>query len=388
MFRDLDDMRQSLAQILLLEEGRVTGFRADELPPGAVDALARNAIFNPNATIRTQLRQILRSAAAWKGIQLASLEPAVPRESGGGVLLAVRLGGHCYDLARLVLRSARQRAVAGLVFEQGWAGQSPWEFSALLAAAALRENWQTPLYLRCGLPPLASDLLPAGVDAESLSDRLATAAAAELGNAVLRISPAGLLRPRSHGELRALLQQAANLGLGVSLRVDEPDARADADAPELLAALRQLTREHPPLLLTLDGTARSWSDERMRDWLAASGARCLALSGLCPPELLDGAAPRADLPAPVREVRVEFDWAARIVMHPEFLAEHRRELLGWLRGHRPGIMPLKDEHLLHTFEYQALGHFEFELWDLDRMPGFRTEFMDMLCRLYAALNLS
>lgn len=388
MFRDLDDMRRSLAHIVLLEEGRVAGFHAEEPPPGAVDALARNAVFNPDPTIRTQLRQVLRSAAACKGIRLASLEPWPDcGVDGNGVRLAVRLGGHCYDLARLVLRSAHRRGVEGLVFEQGWAGQSPWEFSALLAAAALREHWQKPLYLRCGLPPLASDLLPGGEDGEALEERLATAASAELSNVTLRISPAGLLRTRSHGELRALLRLARERGLGVSLRVEEPDPRSDGD-DVLLSALRQLAREHPPLLLTLAGSARTWSGGRREAWLAAAGAQGLAYSGLSPADLLDSASPAALQSQQLREVRVDFDWATRIVMHPEFLAERRRELLGWLRGHRPGSLPLADESLLRTFEYQALGHFEFELWDLDRMPAFREDFMGMLDRLYTTLRLA
>jgi hypothetical protein len=85
---------------------------------------------------------------------------------------------------------------------------------------------------------------------------------------------------------------------------------------------------------------------------------------------------------------VNFDWATRIVMHPEFLADRRRELLGWLRCHRPDSLPLTDASLLHRYEYQALGHFEFELWDLDRMPSFRTDFMNMLDHLYGALRLA
>ena len=389
MFRDLEDMRRSLAQILVLEQGRVTGFLADELPPGAVDALARNAVFNPDPTIRTQLRQVLRSAAAWRGIRLESVRGpllATPATPPAGVLLAVRLGGHCYDLARLVLRSARQRGVSGLIFEQGWAGQSPWEFSALLAAAALRENWQTPLHLRSCLPPLASDLLPGGEDGEALGERLATAAGAELTNITLRISPAGLLRPRSHGELRALLRQAGELGLGVSLRLEDLDPRPDMDSAHLHSALAELTRDHPPLLLTLFAAARHWPQSRLETWRQSAGAQGLALSGLLPEEVLEAGS--AGLPPSVREVRVNFDWATRIVMHPEFLADRRRELLGWLRCHRPDSLPLTDASLLHRYEYQALGHFEFELWDLDRMPSFRTDFMNMLDHLYGALRLA
>lgn len=382
MYRDLEDMRQSLAQILTLENGVVTGFVGDSLPPGAVDALARNAVFHPDPTIRTQLRQVLRSAAAFRGIRLTALGDPPP---GHGVRLAVRLGGHCYDLARLVLRSAGARGVGGLVFEQGWAGQSPWEFSALLAAAALRENWRFPLLLRCGLPPLASDLLPGGEDVEALGDRLATAARAELANVTLRVSPAGLLRPRSHGEVLSLLRQARELKQAVSLRIQEPDAEAQADAA-LLDAVVGLSRDQAPRLLTLGSGARHWPAERLAAWRQAAGGAGLALSGLDPASVLDPES--APLPAGLEELRVDFDWATRIVLHGEFLAERRREVLGWLRGHRPDTATLTDAQLLAQHEYQALGHFEFELWDLDRMPSFRTDFMAMLNQLYTVLGLA
>jgi hypothetical protein len=382
MYRDLEDMRQSLAQILTWENGAVTAFVGDSLPPGAVDALARNAVFHPDPTIRTQLRQVLRGAAAFRGIRLATLGEA---PAGHGVRLAVRLGGHCYDLARLVLRSAGARGAGSVVFEQGWAGQSPWEFSALLAAAALRENWRFPLHLRCCLPPLSGDLLGGGEDVEALGDRLSTASRAELANVTLRVSPAGLLRPRSHGELCALLRQAREQGQSVSLRVQEPDAEAKAD-PVLLDALHNLTRDHAPRLLTLGSGARHWPAERIAAWRRAAGGAGLALSGLLPASLLDPES--APLPAGLEELRVDFDWATRIVLHPEFLAERRREVLGWLRTHRPDAERLSDAQLLALHEYQALGHFEFELWDLDRMPSFRADFMAMLDQLYTVLGLA
>lgn len=384
MYRNLEEMRASLEEHLVLEQGQVAGFRREELPPGAVDAFARNAIFNPDPTVRTHLRQALRGAAAWRGIASRSLDKALAEaaERPEGVLLAVRLGGHCYDLARLVLRSARARGVAGLVFEQGWAGQSPWEFSALLAAAALRERWNAPLFLRCGLPALASDLLPGGQDGEALGDQLATAVAADFHNLTLRVSPAGLARSRSHGELRLLLAAAGERGMTVSLRVDEPAAEPGGDSQEVLQALRRLAAEGSPALLTLSEAALSWPAARAALWREAAGARGLALSGLRPPQLLE-----LDLPRTVLEVRAEFDWAERIVMHPEFRGEHRRELFAWLRGSRQGGLSMTDSALLRSFEYQALGHFEFELWDLDDMPGFREDFMGMLDRLYVRLGL-
>jgi hypothetical protein len=379
MYRSLEEMRRSAGQHLVLDELRVSSFVNGDPPPGAVDAWARNAIFNPDPTLRTQMRQVLRSAAACRGIVSASLAQRLEADDGG-VLLAVRLGGHCYDLARLVLRSARDRGVSGLVFEQGWAGQSPWEFSALLAAAALREGWPNPLYLRCGLPPLANDLLPGGVDVEAAEDQLATARSAEFHNVTLRISPAGLTRRRSGADLRQLAETARQRGMCVGLRVDEPNPGGDSE--EVLEALRALARRAAPHLLVLSGDGLAWPPARAEQWLEAAGARGLALSGLRPEELLE-----RTMPAAVLEVRAEFDWAERIVMHPEFRAERRREVLGWLRRSRQGGLLMTDAALLQRFEYQALGHFEFELWNLDGMPGFREDFMGMLDRLYHRLRL-
>jgi|GEM_PF-2311780 len=380
MFRSLDEMKAALDEQFVLDRGQVIGFPAGKPGPGAVDAFARNAVFNPDPTLRAHLRRCLRSAAAHRGMRSASIADSVERLSRpwGGALLAVRLGGHCYDLMRLVMRAARCAGSAGLVFEQGWLGQSPWEFSALLSAAALREEWPAPLYMRCCLPPLASDLLPGGLDLDSLEERLTVAAGADFHNLTLRISPAGLLRERSRGELRRLLRQARQEGMAVNLRVEDPGVE---DGDELMRALAIATEEAPPLLLALPSRAQLWPTARQRNWVLASGARGLSMSGATAEE-------QSALPprTPVLECRVDFQWARRIVMSDEYNRFKRRELLAWLRSAASSSASVDDATLLQRHEFQALGHLDFHLWDLEELPRFREETLAQLEHLHQALQ--
>jgi hypothetical protein len=392
MLRDLDELRTDLERQFILQDDVVVGFREGMPMPGAIDAFARNAVFNDHPAIRRRLRYALREAAAAAGIESRPLSGLLGglrhNRNAIGTLLSFRLGGHCYDLARLILRTAVQNEAGGIILEQGWTGQSPWEFSALMLAAALREGWRGPLFLRCGLPPLASDPLPDGLDSELLGQRLDTALRAQLRNVGLRASLAGVERARCMGELVELLLAAREHEASpcLNLRLSPHGRRLSPDHAR--AVYREIHRRlpadvPPPELLTLgmsDGleAAEAWEGEVEGPWLA--------LSGESPAEA--HARPAAALPDRIVERRIETDWAGTMVMHPEFPVDRRRALLDWLRAGRRGDDPVEDLTLLRTHEYRALGHFEFELWDLEKMPGFRAEFQERLSVLLASAGLA
>jgi len=392
MLRNLDELRTDLDRQFVVEGEAIVGFREGMPMPGAIDAFARNAVFNDDPQIRRRLRYALREAAAVAGIEsrpLCGLLGKLKADRAAlGTLLSFRLGGHCYDLARLILRTAVQERAGGIVLEQGWTGQSPWEFSALMLAAALREGWQGPLFLRCGLPPLASDPLPDGLDAELLTERLDTALRAQLRNAALRASPAGVERARCLAELVELLLAARGHDAApcLSLRLSPLGRRVSPDRARAIwdEIRRRLPADvRPPELLTLgveDGleAAEAWDGQPDGPWLA--------LSGESPAEA--HARPAASLPERIVERRIEVDWAGTMVGHPEFPVDRRRELLDWLRSSRGPDDPIEDLALLRRYEYQALGHFEFELWNLEEMPAFREEFQQRLGALLVSADLA
>jgi hypothetical protein len=373
MYRNLEDMRSSLERHLVLDGDRVTALKSDQLAPGIIDAFARNAVFNSNPTIRTVLRKTLRDTAALMGVTCSRIPESRQLDTPA---IVIRLGGHCYDLARLVLRSLKGANRHNLIFEQGWAGQSPWEFTALMAAASLREGWHDPLYLRCCLPPLAGDLLDGGRDADQLIQMIQQAVDARFHNLTVRVTPAAVLHERSRRELEQVLAYAHEHKVCVLLRFwDEGRALPARPGEELQVALDKLCSGHPPQLVGLGQREVSHSREDRQAWLDACGASMLSISGGPPEEPfeLEG----------MDEWRPDFNWAERIVLQPEFPAEQRRRLLEWLNRGPVG----KDEGLRHnllkSYEYQSLGHFEFELWNLDGMPAFREDFMRMMKERFA-----
>lgn len=393
MLRTLDELHKDLARQFRLDHERVVGFQEGMPMPGAIDAFARNAVFNDDPHIRRRLRYALREAAAVAGVVSRPLDGLLANlaesRSELGTLLSFRLSGHCYDLARLILRTAVQHEAAGIVLEQGWTGQSPWEFSALMLAAAMREGWRGPLHLRCGLPPLASDTLPDGLDIELLSDRLETALSAQLRNVALRVSSAGIERTRCLSELVELVRTAREheAAPGLSLRISPLGGRRlpPAQAREILAAIERRLPAGialPELLVlgTEDGleAAEAWDGEDAGPWLALSGESLAEAH----------ARPAASLPDRIVERRIEADWVGTMVMHPDFPVDRRRALLDWLRESRGPDETVDELDMLRSNEYQAMGHFEFELWDLEEMPHFRAEFQERLGLLLHSSGLA
>ena len=122
MFRSLEEMHEALESRFRLNADQVLEvLRPPELCSGIMDALARNAVFNENPTIRTHLRRVVRSAARQLGIRSRSLKGLHEHLWGGKfqgqALTVIRLGGPCYDLARCVFRAALAVETAGIVFE-------------------------------------------------------------------------------------------------------------------------------------------------------------------------------------------------------------------------------------------------------------------------------
>ena len=66
---------------------------------------------------------------------------------------AMNLRGMNYDLARSVFSVAKKRRVGAMIFEiarseMGYTDQSPFEYTTVVTAAALREGWSGPLFIQ------------------------------------------------------------------------------------------------------------------------------------------------------------------------------------------------------------------------------------------------
>jgi fructose/tagatose bisphosphate aldolase len=122
----------------------------------AVDGLVWTAVFGGRDS-REPARAAILEAAASLGISPASILPLYEArgrgEVGGFTVPAINVRMLSYDTARAAFRAARNLGVGTLIFEIarseiGYTDQRPGEYAAVIIAAAIREQWEGPVFLQ------------------------------------------------------------------------------------------------------------------------------------------------------------------------------------------------------------------------------------------------
>jgi len=122
-----------------------------------LDSLTATAIFAPEPGTRDMARAIIRTAAAACGIHSASIQDLYDvrgrGECTGFTVPAINIRGLTYDTARAVFRAARRHDTGAVILEIarseiGYTQQRPAEYTAVVTAAALREDWNGPLFIQ------------------------------------------------------------------------------------------------------------------------------------------------------------------------------------------------------------------------------------------------
>src|SRR6266571_7926062 len=121
-----------------------------------IDSLIWSAVFGP-AEAREAARRAIREAAASLGILPASILPLYKARGRGEVsgftVPAINIRMLAYDTARAAFRAARGLDAGAVIFEIarseiGYTEQRPAEYAAVVLAAAIREEWEGPLFLQ------------------------------------------------------------------------------------------------------------------------------------------------------------------------------------------------------------------------------------------------
>jgi len=123
----------------------------------ATDELAYNAVFNKDPATLEVARALIRGAAAALGVRTASIKALYDArgrgEIGGFTVPAINIRGLTYDIARAAFRVAKRTDAAAMVFELarsevGYTFQRPGEYASCVLAAAIREDFEGPLFLQ------------------------------------------------------------------------------------------------------------------------------------------------------------------------------------------------------------------------------------------------
>jgi fructose/tagatose bisphosphate aldolase len=154
-----DDLRATLgdaAQIVgdRLEIGDDARFRT-----ATIDELVFEAVFNEDAALREAARWVIWSASQALGCPSASIHELYLARGRGDfdptrfTVPAINVRASAYLTARQAFAAALERDAAAVIFEiakseMAYTDQRPAEYAAVILAAAIREGWQTPVFLQ------------------------------------------------------------------------------------------------------------------------------------------------------------------------------------------------------------------------------------------------
>lgn len=125
--------------------------------PLDVEKIALELIMTDDASKKKELAKKIQDLAYKKGIYPASIhELYIARgkgEFGGFTVPAFNLRSMTLDLARAMFRVAKKNNSGAFIFEiakseMGYTAQPPVEYSAVILAAAIKEDWKGPVFIQ------------------------------------------------------------------------------------------------------------------------------------------------------------------------------------------------------------------------------------------------
>ena len=154
--KTVSDIYDSLKGVVKVEKEKVIILDAARLRE-AIDWLVYNAVFNDSKDVKANCRWLIKASASSLGIEPASIQglyEAMGRgECSGFTVPAVNVRGLTYDTARALFRSALKNKAGAFIFEiakseMGYTDQSPYEYAAVVIAAAVKEGYKGPIFIQ------------------------------------------------------------------------------------------------------------------------------------------------------------------------------------------------------------------------------------------------
>lgn len=188
-----------------------------------IDRLAWEAVFGEKAD-KTSARQLIREIAQNLNIKPASINNLYFARGQGKTPLdftvpAFNLRGLTYDIARAVFSAASKLQAGTFIFElarseMNYTSQPPEEYAAIILAAAIRQNWQGPVFIQADhfqIKPLKPGL-PKKDEVQNLKQLIRQAIKAGFFNIDLDLSTLVDLEKTTEAD-----QQSANIKYSLEL---------------------------------------------------------------------------------------------------------------------------------------------------------------------------
>jgi len=123
----------------------------------SIDKVVMDLVLSDETAAKKKLAKKILGMAYKKGIYPASIHDfymaAGRGEFNGFTVPAINLRSMTYDLARAIFRVAKRNNSGAFIFEiakseMGYTAQPPVEYASVILAAALRENYQGPVFIQ------------------------------------------------------------------------------------------------------------------------------------------------------------------------------------------------------------------------------------------------
>ncbi|MEO5985479.1 MAG: class II fructose-bisphosphate aldolase [Candidatus Limnocylindria bacterium] len=155
----IDDLRARLDGVASISDHGLEILDKPRFRGAVIDELVHEAVFNADADVRDAARWVIWSASQALGCGSASIHELYRARGRGEVdataftVPAINVRAATYLTARQAFAAALERDAATVIFEiakseMAYTDQRPDEYAAVILAAAIREGWETPVFLQ------------------------------------------------------------------------------------------------------------------------------------------------------------------------------------------------------------------------------------------------
>lgn len=159
VFENRTDLLKSLNGIAELNESdaKLIVQNRDRFRRESIDSLITTAVFSSDSGTRDLARFIIWEASQHLGCPSSSIQELYDARARGeytGLSVpAINIRGMTYDVARTIFRTLQKMDAAACIFEIakseiGYTNQRPAEYTACILAAALKENFEGPVFIQ------------------------------------------------------------------------------------------------------------------------------------------------------------------------------------------------------------------------------------------------
>ena len=154
---NMEILKKALEGVLAAGEREVRILDEKRLRDSLIDDLVLTAVFSPDEAAQAAARWLIRRTAASAGVSVGSIQglyEAMGRgEVSGFTVPAINIRALTYDTAQAVFRAALAADAGAVIFEIArseidYTRQRPEEYTAAVAAAAIKTGYRGPLFLQ------------------------------------------------------------------------------------------------------------------------------------------------------------------------------------------------------------------------------------------------